>query len=288
MKPIELRIHLPFSYWLDRDPDTGVPLQRPTEQALAEVLRCLAAEMNSMREDFDDCTVTAIRFLGGYLSLPDAEDFKRLLIAVHRSFTVQRDCPIIGTLFPGCLDMEKIALYRDRRVSPLMFEVPSLSFRECEKLGFPVIFQALDKTVYFLESFQEGEWGLRLPIGIPGRTEETWRYIQGQIYHYHPKYLQFFRVDPALAEDPAFDAVCADLQQHGYRRVSDTVYAASDTVPLLLGEPDASAEYVGVGLGAESRIDGYHAKSTCDWDFYRKNAPSYRRLITSVRELPER
>ena len=285
-KPIELHIHLPFSYWLDRDPETGAALQRPTDQALAEALRCIAAEMNSMREDFDDCTVTAIRLRGGYLSLPDAEDFQRLLFAVHRAFRVQKDCPITGTLFPGHLDMEKISIYRDRHVSPLLFEVPSLSFRECERLGFPIAFQALDKTVYFLQSFQEGEWGLRLPIGIAGRTEETWQYVKGQIYHYLPKYLSFFRLDPSLSEHPAFEAMCADLQEHGYRRVSETVYAFSDTVPRLLLDPDALAEFVGVGPGAESRIDGYRTKSTCDWESYRKNAASYRRLITSVQEIP--
>lgn len=285
IKPIELHIHLPFSYWLDRDPETGAALQRPTEQALSEVLRCLAAEMNSMREDFDDCTVTAIRFCGGYLSLPDAEDFARLLTAVHRSFHVQKDCPISGTLFPGHLDMEKIALYRDRHVSPLLFEVPSLSFRECERLGFPIVFQALDKTVFFLQNFQEDEWGLRLPIGIAGRTEEFWRYIRGQIYHYSPKYLEFFRLDPALAEDPSFGEMCADLQEHGYRRASETLYACSDTIPLLLRKPDVSAEFVGIGLGAESRIDGYQTKSVGDWETYRKNAASYRRLITAVREI---
>ena len=287
MKSIELHIHLPFSYWLDRDPETGARLQRPTERTLSEVLRCLAAEMNSMREDYDDCVITAIRFFGGYLSLPDAEDLKGLLAAAHRAFHVQSGCPICGTMFPGHLDMEKIALYRDRHVSPLMFEVPSLSFRECERLGFPIVFQALDKTVYFLQNYQEGEWGLRLPIGIAGRTEESWHYVLGQIYHYHPKYLKFFRIDPDLTEDPAFYAICADLQEHGYRRESDTLYAVSDTVPLLLRAPDAAVEYAGVGPGAESRIDGYLAKSTADWDAYRKNASSYRRLITTVKEIPE-
>ena len=287
MKSIELHINLPFSYWLDRDPKTGVRLQRPTEQAVSEVLRCLTAEMNSMREDYDDCMLTAIRFLGGYLSLLDAEDLKRLLIVIHRAFHVQSGCPIIGNMFPGHLDMEKIALYRDRNVSPLMFEVPSLSFRECERLGFPVVFQALDKTVFFLQNFQEGEWGLRLPIGIGGRTEDSWRYVLGQIYHYHPKYLEFFRIDPNLIEEPAFDTICADLQEHGYRRASDTLYAFSDSIPLLLRVPDEAVEYAGVGPGAESRIDGYLAKSTADWESYRKNAASYRSLITAVKEITE-
>ena len=138
MKPIELHLYLPFSYWLDRDPETGAPLRRPDERALSVWLRALCTELSSLKEDYADCEVTAVRFHGGYLSLLDAEDLSRLLIAVHRSFSLRKDCPVCGLMFPGRLDMEMVAAYGNRHVSPLLFTLPSLSFRECERLGYPV------------------------------------------------------------------------------------------------------------------------------------------------------
>ena len=284
MKPIELHLYLPFSYWLSRDPETGAPLQRPDPQSVAGCLQALSAELTGMREDYQDCEVSAIRFRGGYLSLLDAQELGRLLALVHRTFTVRPDCPVCGPMFPGQLDMEMIAAYRNHKVSPLLFEVPSLSFRECERLGYPVALQALDKTLYFLQNFNEDEWGLRFPLGIPGRGESVWRFLLGQLYHYQPKYLQFFSIAPGTEEDPAFALCCDELQTHGYRRFSEGCFARAESVPRLLLDPPPEVEYVGAGLGASSFIDGYRVRNTADPALYRRRCASYRDLIVNVTE----
>jgi len=279
MKPIELHLYLPFSYWLDRSPETGAPLQRPEGRTLAACLRALCTELAGMKEDYADCEVTAIRFFGGYLSLLDAEDLDRVLIAVHRSFAVRKDCPVCGLMFPGRLDMEMVALYRNRRVSPLLFTLPSLSFRECERLGYPVALQALDKTVYFLQNFSVDEWGLQLPVGIEGRDAESWRFQLGQIYHYHPKYLRFASIAPDRAEHPAFAEVCRELLTHGYRQAAENVFSLTDAVPLILLPPAENAEYVGAGPGARTRIDGVLARNTADFEAYCRDCGDWRRLV---------
>ena len=282
MKPIELHLYLPFSYWLDRDPETGAPLRRPDERALSVWLRALCTELSSLKEDCADCEVTALRFHGGYLSLLDAEDLSRLLIAVHRSFSLRKDCPVCGLMFPGRLDMEMVAAYGNRHVSPLLFTLPSLSFRECERLGYPVALQALDKTVYFLQNFSVEEWGLQLPIGIPGRDAETWRFLLGQIYHYHPKYLRFASIDPGRAEDPAFAEICAELERHGYHRAAENLFSLADAVPRLLLPLPADAEYVGAGPGAVSRIDGFTVHNTADFEVWCRNCGDWRQLVVKA------
>ena len=282
MKPIELHLYLPFSYWLARDPETGAPLRKPDARAVAQALQALCAELDSMKEDYADCEVTAIRVIGGYLSLLDAEELSRLLLRVRRAFRVQKDCPVCGPMFPGQLDMQMIALYRDAHVSPLLFELPSLSFRECERLGFPVALQALDKTAYFLGNFGEEEWGLRLPVGIAGRTESYWVFVRGQLFHYRPKYLQFFSLAPGLDEGPGFARLCEELQRSGYRRAAGNSFALSESVPLLLLEPGKGSEYVGAGLGARSLIDGYRVQSTADPARYFQNCRDCRSLIEHV------
>lgn len=285
MKPIELHLYLPFSYWLARDPETGAPLRKPDARAVAQALQALCAELDSMKEDYADCEVTAIRVIGGYLSLLDAEELSRLLLRVRRAFRVQKDCPVCGPMFPGQLDMQMIALYRDAHVSPLLFELPSLSFRECERLGFPVALQALDKTVYFLENFNEGEWGLRLPIGIEGRDADYWQFLLGQLYHYRPTYLQFFSLAPDRAEHPAFAEICGELQTHGYRRAAENVYSLSENVPLLLLDPAPGVEFVGAGLGARSFIDGCRVRGTVDPARYFQNCRDWRKLVEQVEEV---
>lgn len=284
MKSIELHLYLPFSWWRGMDAETGVRLLRPDEQNVAGYLRLLSRELAGMREEYEDCEVSAIRFRGGYLSLLDADALRQLLALVHRVFTVQRDCPVCGTMFPGQLDMEMISLYHDLHVSPLLFEIPSLSFRECERLGYPVALQALDKTVYFLQNFNVEDWGLLVPIGIPGRTEELWRFLQGQLYHYQPKYIRFFSIAPETAEGPGFALCREELLTHGYSEVSGNCFARSENVPRLLLDPPSGAEYVGAGLGARSRIDGYRVKNTADPERYRRCCGSCRQLVVQVEE----
>ena len=284
MKSVELHLYLPFSWWRDRDAETGVRLLRPDAQSVAGYLRLLSKELAGMGEDYEDCEVGAIRFWGGYLSLLDADELRQLLALVRRVFAVREDCPMCGTMFPGQLDMEMISVYRDLRVSPLLFEIPSLSFRECERLGYPVVLQALDKTVYFLQNFSVEDWGLRVPIGIPGRTEELWRFLLGQLYHYQPAFIQFFSIAPEVEEGPGFTLCREELLTHGYRKVSENSFATTERVPRLLLDPAPGAEYVGAGLGARSLIDGYRVRNTADPARYRRCCGSYRELAVRVEE----
>lgn len=285
MKPIQLHIYFPFSYWQDRDMRTGAVLQRPGEELVQAYLRCLSMEMAGMREDYGDCEVTAIRFFGGYLCLLDAADLERLLAVIHRCFSVKKACPVSGILFPGCMDMELLSVYRNHHVGPMLFEVPTLLFRECERWGYPVTLQALDQTVYFLQNFQADDLGLRIPVGIPERTENMWKSILGQIYHYHPTYIQFYSIAPDMAEHPAFEKICGELTEHGYRQVNPMTYSLSEEVPFSLQELSSADEYAGVGLGAITRIDGFQIQNTTDPDYYRKNCREYRNLVQSVTEL---
>jgi len=286
MTPIQLHIYFPFSYWQERDPRTGAALYRPDAELLRTYLQCLCHEMADMREDYDDCEIEGIRFCGGYLSLLDSEELEKLLAVVHRCFHVKGDCPVSGIFFPGSLDMERFSVYRRHRVSPFLFEAPSLLFRECEKRGYPVTMQALDQTVYFLRNFQADDWGLRLPVGIPDRTENMWRSILGQIYHYHPTYLQFYSIAPETEESPAFEEICGELTAHGYRKIAPLTYSLSDHIPFSLRELLLTDEYVGVGLGAVSQIDGFCVRNVTDMTFYNKNCCEYRSLVQSVTEIP--
>ena len=89
MKPIELHLNLPFSYWQEKDPRTGSACIRPEPSTFAVLLRSFYREMAGMKEDYEDCQVTAIRFLGGYLSLFDTEDLEKLFAVIHQCFSVK-------------------------------------------------------------------------------------------------------------------------------------------------------------------------------------------------------
>ena len=54
-----------------------------------------------------------------------------------------------------------------------MFEMPSLMMRECEQLHLPNALQALDHSLYVMQSFQESDYGLQIAMGIPGAMQAS-------------------------------------------------------------------------------------------------------------------
>ena len=284
MNPVSLNIHLPFSYWLATDPVTGAPLTKPSPRGIALYMRALERELESLGEDLREHEIDSVYFAGGYMSLLDSDEFAALMAAVHRSFRLTKDVQIAGTVFPGSLDMALVSQYHNYGVGPLMFEIPSLLARECERLRLPNALQAMDHTVYLLQSFRTGGFGLRLPIGLPGRDEGIWKHIFGQINHYQPMHVAFFDVSGGAAtEHPAFEETKEALRALGLREVAPLLFTAAKETPRLA----LAREFAGVGLGAPSRLDGFFTKNTGDMGVYLARSGNYRDLLVSVEDLEE-
>lgn len=283
MEPMLLEIHLPFSYWQERRA-CGMPLLRPQAQTVSGYARALCMEIESLGEDLADYRVEAIAFCGGYMSLFDAEEFGEIMAAVHRAFSVSPDVQVSGMLFPGSLDMALIAAYKNRRVGTLMFEIPSLSARECERLGLPNALQAMDQTLYLMQNFGVEGFGMRLPVGIAGRDAGAWQYILGQIRHYQPMHVEFWDISGgSVQEDAGFAQVKAALAAHGFAEIAPNFMSLAKT-PLRFAAPGNLA-VAGVGLGAVSRLDGFETRNTADLREYMMRCADYRQLIVHAVEI---
>ncbi len=282
MQSIELTIYLPFSYWLDRDPETGAPLTRPDGGALIPYLRALTRELASLGPDLEGCQATSLRFAGGYLSLLDSDALAALMAAVHRSLALAPDLEISGLAFPGALDMALLSQYRNYALGPLFFDVPSLSAQECRRLGLPNTLLALDQSVYLLQNYSMNNFGLTLPLGLPGRDQGLWLHLLGQITHYQPAHLALVPTAGAdFQEHPALSLFQQGLLDRGWRLAAPGFYTRAPHAPRCAARP---AAYVGVGLGAPSRLDGFLTRNTWDMAYYLSHSADYRQLIASVRE----
>ncbi len=293
--PLMLDVHLPFSYWRERDLDNGDAALRPQDGLVHAYARALMAEIASLGGDVRDCglAVGGVFFSGGYLGLLDPEDFRDILRAVRRAFAVTQGLRVEAVTAPGSVDMYAASAYLDEGVGALMFEVPTLSARESAELELPNVLQALDKSTFVLASYGAAQPGLRIPADIPGRSAQTWAYLLGQVNHYRPAHVELVggaRTDEGRAsfEDGLLAA--------GYRRVGGapgrTVFTRAAEEPLFPrlthGYEQAHAAHapqLGVGLGAESAIDGFWTKNATDMGTYLANATDCRTLIAQAREL---
>lgn len=298
--PLCLDAHLPFSYWRQRDLDHGDPAVSPKACPAGAYARALVAEIESLGADLvgQGHAVAGVFFSGGYLGLLDPEDFRDILRAVRRAFTVAGRLRVEGVTFPGSVDMYAASAYLDEGMGALMLEVPTLSAREAAACGLPNVLQALDKSVYVLQSYGAAEFGLRLPADIPGRSRDTWAYLLGQVNHYRPMHVELS--GGGASEDEGRALFERGLRDSGYRRVAGAVpgrclftRAFADPLfaclpgPAACGAPPAgvACERLGVGLGAQTCVDGFWTKSTTDLVRYLAQAGDYRDLVVEAREV---
>ena len=270
---LHLAIRLPYSWW-----QTGSGLMRPDKNGVPVYIQALKKELASLGADMTEHTVDTVHFEGGYMGLLLPDDFTDLMATIHSSFHLAADAEVSGTLFPGSLDMALISTYQNYHAGPLMFEIPSLLMRECERYQLPNVLQLLDHTCYILQSYRQPDWGLSLARGIPGRTPEVWAHIAKEALHYQPAHIAFFDIAPR--GDDGFSACAELLLARGYRAVTPDFYTRAARAPRFLLPGDS----IGAGLGAESRTDGFYTRNTDDLKRYLNSCGDYRNLLVQVRE----
>lgn len=266
-----MRIHLPYSWWRKGQ-------LFPKKGEVERYWKAVACEIKSLGEDLPEVRLSGLFFEGGYLGLLLGDDFLSFLADIHQAFAVRKGARITGTLFPGSLDMALLSTYQSEGVGPLFFEVPSLLMRECERFEIPNVMQLLDHTRYLLDSYRYPDWGLELSGDLPGRDEGAWERIGQEILRYSPAHVRFVR----MTETEGLEGCQAVLERAGYRLVQNHFYTRAVTAPLEL----FPEEYLGVGLGAISRQDGFETENTRDLGRYLNSCQNYRNLLVRVEELP--
>ncbi|NCB52059.1 MAG: hypothetical protein EOM54_09290 [Clostridia bacterium] len=282
---IHLNIRMPFSYYLNRDLDCGSPVVRPRPDRRDAYAKALEAEVRGLAKELPDTVVDSVFFLGGYMNLLRPEQFDSLMNVISRRLTLAPDIEIGGWLFPGSLDKVLMESYERVNAGPLMFEVPSLLPAECEKYRMPNIIAALNQTAKALHNMGFGNYGLRILIGVPGRTLAAWEQIAEGIICLEPAHLEFSVVDAGADNGPGFEFCQKKLEDLGYRQYAPFCWTKADKAPRYPEYRKEDAEYLGIGLAAESRLDGFWSKNTGDVGLYLRDSSNYQKIVAAAREL---
>lgn len=266
---IPLMISLPFSWWRRE----GI---FPKKELVSSYRAALMREIRSLGEDLPEACLSSLHFEGGYLGLFSMDDLLELLSCIRGAFSVKEGAPLTGTLFPGSLDMALLSAYQSQHAGPLFFEVPSLLMRECERLNLPNVLQLLSHTRYLLASYRFPDWGLALAGDIPERGEAAWEHIGREILSLQPAHVRFDRFQRAEAFAPCEDL----LRKGGYRPLKENFYTRAQLPPHFL----FPEEYLGAGLGAGTRMQGFLTRNTPDLGRYLNSSANYRNLLVLVQE----
>ncbi|MCI8565207.1 MAG: hypothetical protein HFI39_02645 [Lachnospiraceae bacterium] len=288
MKQLQLRIQVPFSWYREEDRFGGFPLWRAPDPGLVHAYaQALKREIEASGDGMEDVTIAAVRLGGGIAGILPAREIEDLMRTIRRTFSVDKQAETLLTLFPGSLDLNVVNTYRQAGIRRLLFEVPSLVTRECRELGFPETLPALDMTNYILQSMRFAGFGLRVMSGIAGRTEERWENILWQIFHYNPQFLEFYPLKEAVDDKEQYPQLTKRLRAAGYEQAAARRFVRRGFSVLNFEMERDAAEYLGIGLGAESRMDGYYTKNTTDMRTYLAGNGDFERILTDIRTWEE-
>jgi len=219
--------------------------------------------------------VTTVFFGGGTPSELTLPQLRRCLDFVPRRFSVASNASIELEANPETVDPERLAVMREGGVSRLSIGVQSFHDAELRAIArFHGARGAVD-SVRAARAAGFDSISLDLMLGIPGQTMETWRATLDQALALEPDHLSAYglTLEPAtplakqvrrgqvgLPDDDQqaamYDAACDVLARAGYRHYEVSNWAQPGCESAHNRRYWRALDYVGLGAGAASTLDG--------------------------------
>ena len=284
-RPLELYLHIPFCVRKCEYCDfLSGPASDLVRSGYVEQLRQEILCQSAYYQGYEAVTV----FLGGGTpSLLKEGEIAALMDTVHRCFSVSPEAEITIEANPGTVTLEKLQTYRACGINRISIGLQSADDRELKALGRIHTYDDFLKTYQRVRQAGFANVNVDLMSALPGQTMASWKNTMKKTamlkpehisayslileegtpfyekYHDHPEAL------PGEDEErEMYYAAKAFLKEQGYERyeISNYArrgYACRHNVGYWTGR-----EYLGLGLGASSYIQGCRFRNEPDLQKY--------------------
>ena len=284
-RPLELYLHIPFCVRKCEYCDfLSGPASDLVRSGYVEQLRQEILCQSAYYQGYEAVTV----FLGGGTpSLLKEGEIAALMDTVHRCFSVSPEAEITIEANPGTVTLEKLQTYRACGINRISIGLQSADDRELKALGRIHTYGDFLKTYQRVRQAGFANVNVDLMSALPGQTMASWKNTMKKTamlkpehisayslileegtpfyekYHEHPEAL------PGEDEErEMYYAAKAFLKEQGYERyeISNYArrgYACRHNVGYWTGR-----EYLGLGLGASSYIQGCRFRNEADLQKY--------------------
>ena len=284
-RPLELYLHIPFCVRKCEYCDfLSGPASDLVRSGYVEQLRQEILCQSAYYQGYEAVTVC---LGGGTPSLLKEGEIAALMDTVHRCFSVSPEAEITIEANPGTVTMEKLQTYRACGINRISIGLQSADDRELKALGRIHTYGDFLKTYQRVRQAGFANVNVDLMSALPGQTMASWKNTMKKTamlkpehisayslileegtpfyekYHDHPEAL------PGEDEErEMYYAAKAFLKEQGYERyeISNYArrgYACRHNVGYWTGR-----EYLGLGLGASSYIQGCRFRNEPDLQKY--------------------
>lgn len=302
-KKLRLYLHIPFCR---KKCDYCDFLSAPADGAARDAyVDMLIREIEARGREYGHCSAPSLFFGGGTPSLLSGADVLRVMEAVGKSFFLEKDAEITMECNPGTLNEKKAADYKNAGINRISLGLQSAKNQELALLGrihgwedFLMSYDAVRRAGF-------SNLNVDLMWGLPGQTLEDWAYSLERTARLRPEHISAYSLiieegTPFFArfweddrrreagEEPEFlpteeterqmyGHAVSYLKGRGYRQYEISNYAKPGRECRHNIGYWALEEYLGLGLGSASLVDGARFSNTRELsdylagDFSRKN-----------------
>lgn len=257
-----------------------------------------------MRDAYTDALIREIRavfeasefaaatvfFGGGTPSLLSAKAIRAVMGALKERFSFSEDAEITIEANPGTLDMSKLAGYREAGINRLSLGLQSTDDAELKLLGRIHDYRTFEETYRLAREAGFANINLDLMCALPGQTLAGWERTLKTAAAFRPEHISAYSL--ILEEGTPFyrrfgsgdsAGLCLPSEETeramyrrtgeilgtlGYERYEISNYARPGRACRHNEGYWTGAEYLGLGLGAASYVDGVRFANTVSLERY--------------------
>lgn len=308
-RPLELYIHIPFcaskcGYCDFLSAPANVMIQNAYVEQLIKEIQIQSAY-------YTGYGVTTVFIGGGTPSILDEELMKRIMEQLHACFTIRPDAEITIEINPGTVNKRKLEAYCQSGINRISIGLQSADDEELRHLGRIHTYDDFLKTYQRVRVAGFTNVNIDLMSALPGQTLASWKSTLKKAVMLKPEHISAYSLiieegTPFYEAYNEHEELLPDeeeerelyyetknfLKEQGYERYEISNYAKKGYECRHNIGYWTGIEYLGLGLGASSYIQGFRFHNMTDLEQYKAlnlNAPGADELLhQEIEELSEK
>ena len=277
---MEIYIHIPFCVKKCDYCDFLSGPSCPKEQA--EYVQALFAEIDAVKEG-KGRSVSSIFIGGGTPSVLDERFIGEILNKTRKNFLVENDAEITIEVNPGTADQKKLQAYRTFGINRLSIGLQSPDDRELKILGRIHNYEQFLETCKCARTAGFENINIDLMSAIPDQTYEKWCNNLRIVAELKPEHISAYsliieegtpfasrqlNLPDEDTEYNMYEATSRILKEYGYEQYEISNYAKKGYACRHNLVYWQGGDYLGLGLGSSSYMDGVRFHNTTDFNTY--------------------
>lgn len=305
MKPLGLYIHIPFCVQKCRYCDF-LSFRDEDQDLHFLYTEALIKEIQFAGKRQAGAVVDSIFIGGGTPSLLEGENIVKMMNEIRWNFQVDVDAEITIEANPATLSPDKLKTYLDTGINRLSLGVQSLDDKLLSILGR--VHRAEEALETYEEARSQGFQNINIDLmfSIPGQTMDIWLRDLTSMINRNPEHISFYSLQLeggtpfyslykegklSLADDETerlmyWEAVSA-LKRGGYSHYEISNGAKPGRECRHNMKYWSMGDYLGMGLGAHSYVDGWRFSNHRDMKTYLEQGKADTFVASSHKNSPQ-